>query len=324
MKITLITTFYNSYTFIPSFVSNLAGQTASKKNFELIMVDDGSTDDSFKLAKNLTLNEPNVHVIRQKNMGLGPARNFGLKHATGEYILFLDIDDALEPDAIQFLLGEISRSVCDIYAFDSTVYTADLTEIADSSIQGYFSRPMEAGLYVGHEFFKNSLLSSSLFPPVWLYLYRYRFLYDNELKFEAIIHEDCVFTLLASDRAETVKYLKRRLHRRRDTVGSMTSGTASIKRVKGALRVLEQADQFCTDNQDPEMYKPLNKWFQMAETQAISVLIKSKVLREYRRKLTFFLLCRLNRLNVHSFYHIVEMYLTGLKAFLHRERQVSI
>ena len=75
------------------------------ENFELILVDDGSTDDSGSIAEEYAAKDSRVIVFHQENHGVSTARNVGIENATGEYICFSDPDDILKPDYIEYLLG---------------------------------------------------------------------------------------------------------------------------------------------------------------------------------------------------------------------------
>ena len=80
------------------------------QDFELLIVDDASTDNSYKICQELFGGNEKVRLFRhEKNLGQGPARNTALKNARGEYIVFVDSDDAILPDALE-KLGRITHS----------------------------------------------------------------------------------------------------------------------------------------------------------------------------------------------------------------------
>ena len=89
---------YNGARFLPSTLGSLFQQT--RRPSEIIVVDDGSTDDSAGIAAR---SDPSVRVIRQANQGESVARNVGLRAASSDYVLFLDADDLLAPEALQRL-----------------------------------------------------------------------------------------------------------------------------------------------------------------------------------------------------------------------------
>ena len=92
-KVSVIIPVYNCENYISKSVESVINQDISE--VEIILVDDGSTDDSLKVCQLLSLKYRNIKVISQGNKGPGAARNAGLKIATGEYVTFLDGDDLL-------------------------------------------------------------------------------------------------------------------------------------------------------------------------------------------------------------------------------------
>ncbi|MBN1331475.1 glycosyltransferase family 2 protein [Candidatus Dojkabacteria bacterium] len=99
-KISVIVPYYNMGEFIDSFMISLEKQTL--KEFEIVIVNDGSTDE-FSIAKleNLRNKRPDIKIIQQKNMGLPGARNTGIKSATGGYICCIDADDEYHPSFLK-------------------------------------------------------------------------------------------------------------------------------------------------------------------------------------------------------------------------------
>jgi glycosyltransferase involved in cell wall biosynthesis len=97
MRFSFVIPFYNCARFLGRAVSSVLGQEGA--DFELLLVDDGS-DDDFRSALGPLLDDPRLRLIRQDNAGVSAARNHGAAVAHGEYIWFLDCDDALLPDAL--------------------------------------------------------------------------------------------------------------------------------------------------------------------------------------------------------------------------------
>ena len=93
MKISIIIPVYNAERFLKRCVDSVLMQTY--KDFELILVDDGSKDGSGAMCDNIAAQDNRVHVVHQKNEGAGAARNAGLTIAKGEYIVFVDSDDMI-------------------------------------------------------------------------------------------------------------------------------------------------------------------------------------------------------------------------------------
>lgn len=112
MLISVIIPVYNVEDYLHYAIESLEKQTY--KNFEIILVNDGSTDDSGKLCDEYSEKYSNVRVFHKENGGLSDARNFGVKQAKGEFITFLDPDDYLEVYSLELLVGIQEMHDCDI------------------------------------------------------------------------------------------------------------------------------------------------------------------------------------------------------------------
>lgn len=106
--ISIIVPVYNIENYLPRCMDSLFAQTDS--DFEIILVDDGSTDGSGSLCDQYATRDTRVRVIHKENGGLSSARNAGLSVAKGAYILFLDGDDYLAPNAVRCLMGIVDAT----------------------------------------------------------------------------------------------------------------------------------------------------------------------------------------------------------------------
>ncbi|MFC6170169.1 glycosyltransferase family 2 protein [Loigolactobacillus jiayinensis] len=102
MELSLIIPMYNATKYIDQCLTSIAQQNWLPQQFELLIIDDGSTDDSVAQVKKWQNKLP-ITLLIQTNQKQAAARNNGLNHATGEFILFVDIDDRLEPDMLKQL-----------------------------------------------------------------------------------------------------------------------------------------------------------------------------------------------------------------------------
>jgi glycosyltransferase involved in cell wall biosynthesis len=93
INISVIIPVFNVVQYVEKAILSVYDQGIDEKDFEVILVDDGSTDESLNHITLLTQEKTNVKIISQKNKGLGGARNTGIKNALGKYVLFLDADD---------------------------------------------------------------------------------------------------------------------------------------------------------------------------------------------------------------------------------------
>ena len=113
----IISPVFNTAPYLESFLDSVLSQSFS--DFELILVDDGSTDGSREICARRQKDDLRVRVFSQKNAGAGPARNAGISLAKGTYILFFDSDDWIEPDSLKTLHRELTNSPVDLLIYGS-------------------------------------------------------------------------------------------------------------------------------------------------------------------------------------------------------------
>lgn len=112
MKISVIVPIYNCERYLPECLKSIVNQ--SYKNLEIILVDDGSTDESSRICDEYALVDKRIKVIRQENKGVSAARNKGLEYATGELISFIDSDDTLDEDMYELLVRLLLEKEADV------------------------------------------------------------------------------------------------------------------------------------------------------------------------------------------------------------------
>ena len=95
-KVTVVVPIYNTADYLSRCVKSITSQTY--RNLEILLIVDGATDKSLDICNMMAEQDPRIRVIYQQNMGLAETRNQGIKHATGEYIFFLDSDDFIDSD----------------------------------------------------------------------------------------------------------------------------------------------------------------------------------------------------------------------------------
>ncbi|MFH4455588.1 glycosyltransferase [Vibrio alginolyticus] len=127
MKVTVIIGAYNVANFLESKrLSCILNQTY--QNLEIILVNDGSTDNTAALCDDLAKQDSRIHVVHKKNGGLGSARNAGLDHATGDYIWFYDVDDEASLELVEKNVKIVSQHNVDLCVFGFNVITEETNE----------------------------------------------------------------------------------------------------------------------------------------------------------------------------------------------------
>lgn len=159
----IIVPVYNVEKYIKKCLDSIINQTY--KNFEIIIVDDGSKDNSIKIAKEVLASKDNVKIVHKANGGLSDARNYGMKYAKGEYIWFVDSDDYIRHDALEVLSKGLGP---DIISFG---YYKDIKgKIINVNIKN-----------IKLDKVKRYLLNS---PAAWMKIFKRKFLLENNIVFE--------------------------------------------------------------------------------------------------------------------------------------------
>lgn len=159
MKFSVIIPLYNKAPYVDKAIKSVLSQTYS--DFELIIMDDGSKDDSYDVASRAIVGWDNCHVHRQQNAGVSTARNEGVKLSHGDFVCFLDADDWWEPTFLERVSGLINHySEAGIYGTGYTIVneTKRKTRIATIGVEPGF----EEG-YINY----CQVYASRMYMPLW-------------------------------------------------------------------------------------------------------------------------------------------------------------
>jgi len=196
-KVSVIVPVYNVEMYLEECLDSIIKQTFN--DIEIILVNDGSTDRSLEIMELYASRDARITVLNQSNRGVSVARNTGMEHASGEYILFVDSDDRIVSDAVEKLYRKALETGADL-VIGNTLYC--YPDGKQSALHPYCrDSTLDNGLLrTGEEAF-TELMDRSKFPPlIWLYFIRRSLIIDHQLFFPAgIIHEDelwCVKAML--------------------------------------------------------------------------------------------------------------------------------
>ncbi len=118
MKLSIIVPIYNVEKYLRKCVDSLINQDLSSDEYEIILVDDGSTDNGGKIADEYSIAYSNISILHKHNEGVSEARNNGISLAKGEYIMFVDADDYLQPNVLNYLIKKMDSDKLDILRFN--------------------------------------------------------------------------------------------------------------------------------------------------------------------------------------------------------------
>ncbi len=162
MKLSVIVPVYNVKQYIDKCITSILDQ--SFKDFELILVDDGSTDGSGEMCDAFLKHDVQIKVIHQKNQGLSGARNTGIRVAKGDYLVFVDSDDWIEPDMFSNMVH-----FSEIHHADIVVCRGQIVE-ADGTISryiGYDSLEMMSRVEATKEILKDEKMQSFAWNKIY-------------------------------------------------------------------------------------------------------------------------------------------------------------
>ena len=191
MDLSIIVPVYNVEKYVRTCIESIYKQGLDEKSFEVIIVNDGSTDHSMEMITDIIAAHQNIAVINQENQGLSVARNNGIKVAKGEYILMPDSDDILIEDSLKPLLEKTLETKVDLVIADFLTMTDE--EIDDFYKKEFKQPEPQFKKVVGEQIYLELLNPHHCF--VWRTLYRREFLATEKLIFyPGVRYQDIPFT----------------------------------------------------------------------------------------------------------------------------------
>jgi len=232
-KVSVVIPAFNSAGFIREALESLLSQ--SYGNFEAVVIDDGSTDGTSDVVRELMLRDSRIRMYQQPNMGLGAARNLGIEMSHGSWIMFLDSDDCLVSSALKSCLDFAELTGANLVMFDTEPFLDQSfgergsSQVLDHSRLYYRRREqIPASCLSGEEMLTSLVEDGGFRPSACLYIFRKSTMLDNQLRFEpGVIFEDNLFTPILFSCCDVIGYVREQpLHRRRLRPNSLSSGTS--------------------------------------------------------------------------------------------------
>ena len=252
MTVSIVFPVYNKSEHLPTTLPSLLSQTY--RDFELIAVDDGSTDGSGDFLDRLAKTDSRVKVIRQPNAGVSAARNAALDRASGDYVVFADADDTVCPDWLEVLAKEAETSGADIVV--SGFFSTDSNGKALDTVL-----PPEEGNITGKEFLGNFYAHQSNHGlPGFGHgkIVRRDLIEKNNIRFTPGLKlaEDLDFFVRLYDKAETVRTVRYAGYNYLQGAENSTGGSSAyrvdyLSQVKiwlGIVSILTAHGEYCGEN----------------------------------------------------------------------------
>lgn len=281
IKYSFIVPVYNTEKYLKKCLDSLVNQTY--KDFEIIVVNDGSTDKSSNIISKYQKKYKNIIVIDKENEGLSMARNRGVQKSSGKYIIFVDSDDYVSNK----LLEEVDKKIddSDILRFQIATEDEEYTKINEYHEEGFESMR-------GYDAFKY-LSSYHFVEPAWCYVIRKNYYIENKFSFKrGVYHEDFGLIPYVIYKARKVKsidfigyyYIQRN--------GSIMNNNDYKKTVKKAFDMLEQYKTMRLFAKNINRKNNLNDYFLSYISN--SVIVKARELKKDEKKVYINELKKLN------------------------------
>lgn len=267
--VSVIIPVYNTSAYIDRCLDSVTKQ--SYNNIEIILVDDGSTDDSYEKCLSWAKKDDRIKIITQENGGLSAARNAGLDVCKGEYIQFLDSDDKIGQDMIKKMVFAIEENNADLAA------CAFYNIYEDKTLKG----SMKAGIIIGNDIVK-SMFSPGFFLSSCNKIFKRNLLLSETGQFikftKGLLSEDSVWLSEILPKAKRAIYVDIPFYywyRRSD---SLTRGSGAVRldeRAMTEITAFEKVAKNCKKVGD-DVYEAANK--------RLFVILKQKLFAAYRKK----------------------------------------
>lgn len=244
--ISVVVPIYNVEKYLEECVDSIINQTY--KNLEIILVDDGSTDNSGKMCDKFAQNDSRIKVIHKENGGLSDARNCGIEAATGKYIQFIDSDDYIDLDMFEILYNNLKKYNADISMCSHYILTEDECTAEGSN---------ELLIYDRVEILKEVLLDEKVRSYAWNKLFSIK-LFENIRFPKGKVFEDILTIPKLFEKANKVvlddvsKYYYRQ---RKGSILHVQTKELRLAYINSALEIMEyikekekSLDDYCAYN----------------------------------------------------------------------------
>lgn len=254
IKISIIIPIYNVEKYIAKCIASTYKQKFNENQFEVIIVDDESPDNSLNIVKEIAKNHSNIHIISQKNKGLGGARNTGIQNSSGEYLLFLDSDDYLLPNVLNDIINIAIQNNLDILEFGAQGV------LPNGDITYEMSKNTGGNIYNGVDYYNRLKYMNSACNK----LYKKELLQSHNIYFlEKVYIEDFEFNTRIFYFAQRVMAINNIVAHYLQSPDSITRNTSKEKKEKmlnDLIKVLKLTKEF-SDNKLEENTKATKKYF---------------------------------------------------------------
>ena len=198
MDLTIVVPVYNAAAYLPACLEQLQNQGFAAGACEIVLVDDGSVDDSPRLCDEYARTIDCVRAVHQgENRGAGAARNRGIEEARGDYLYFFDADDAIEPGSLARLVERMKTDDLDVLFFGArVVYESERAEALHPQDADYFRRITQPGILNGKAMFEHQVRAGDFCAQPCVQICKTSYVREGGVRFaEGMVNEDNEFVI---------------------------------------------------------------------------------------------------------------------------------
>lgn len=225
-QISIIVPVYQAEPYIGECIESILTQTY--QNIQLILVEDGSPDRCGEICDEYAKKDTRVFVVHKQNEGVSAARNDGIAHAAGNYLMFVDADDSIE------------QGMCAALHDYAVFYGSDLV-VCNPQMENAFE------VYSGIEAVKALLREERIDPVPWGKLYSRELIGEIRFETQYRFYEDLEFLYMILDRAEHVCEVKENFYHYREENGSATRSPFSDRKIQDMNQILHKMERYFTE-----------------------------------------------------------------------------
>lgn len=206
IKISIVIPVYNADEYLQECLDSLLNQTLS--DFEIICVDDGSFDTSLSILDRYGTKDNRIKILKQQNKGAGSARNFGLEHASGKYVYFMDADDYCDINLLKETYEKAEEDEADIVVFDFCRFDEMNETVTNYNGMNRNALPKDKTVFSYLD--APDKICSIVNPTPWNKLFNREFLLTNNLKYLTLsTTNDITFATLSVIKARRFSYINK-------------------------------------------------------------------------------------------------------------------
>lgn len=239
IKVSVVIPVYNVELYVEDAINSILRQ--SLHEIEIIIVNDGSTDGSMEIVKELAISDKRMQIISNPNQGLSIARNLGIYRAKGEYIYFFDSDDLLEENALELCYNKCQSNCLDFVFFDADVFSDKKSLLAKNEFNYKRTNRFQDVTLSGIDMLIMQMSMNGYTSSACLIFINRNFLSNIQLYFyPKIVHEDELFTFMLYLNAERVGLVRNILFHRRVRNGSIMTNSYTLLNAMGCITVCRE------------------------------------------------------------------------------------